>query len=86
MVDDNHVDIGGFIIKVDNNIGLDKDSIVVTAIAGTMLPNEEIIEEGHVCTLKDLSISDEESILKLEENYIIGNDFFQMEEKQYVGD
>lgn len=86
VVDDNHVDIGGFIIKVDNNIGLDKDSIVVTAIAGTMLPNESIIEEGHACTLKDLSISDEDSILKLEENCIIGNDFFQMEEKQYVGD
>ena len=81
VVDSNHIDIGGFIINIQESIHLNKNSLVVVAMPGTMLPNEELVENGHVCTYKDLSISEDENVLVLEDEYEIGSDFFSMGEK-----
>lgn len=81
IINSNEVDIGGYILNIQENIHLNPNSLVVVAIPGTMLPNETLLEEGHICTYKDLSISEEENILILEGDYEIGSDFFVMGEK-----
>ena len=81
VIDSNHIDIGGYSINVQESIHLNENSLVVVAMAGTMLPNEELVENGHVCTYKDLSISEDENVLVLEGEYEIGSDFFSMGEK-----
>ena len=75
------IDIGGFIINIRESMHLNENSLVVVAMPGTMLPNEELVENGHVCTYKDLSISEDENVLVLEDEYEIGSDFFSMGEK-----
>ena len=84
LVDENHVDIGGFEIKTENVCYAKPGTLVVTAIPGTMLPDERLLDEGHICSFRDLSISEENDLLLLDENFKIGNDFFEMEEKLYA--
>jgi len=76
-------DDSGFVIdKIDNYF-------VVKAKKGTFFPDKTVIKEDKICTYKDLSISDSDSTLRIDEGLIdedIGKDFFAMEEHENVGD
>ena len=76
-------DKSGFeIAKEDNNY-------VVIAKKDTLLPDKTFVKEDKKCTFKDLSISDSESILIIEDGLKdedIGKDFFDMEAHENVGD
>ena len=54
---------------------------VVVAIPGTTLNDGTITKDEHICTYKDLGISDEEEILLLDKDAEVGKDFFTMEVK-----
>lgn len=54
---------------------------VVVAIPGTTLNDGTVTKDEHICTYKDLGISDEEEILLLDKDAEVGKDFFTMEVK-----
>lgn len=61
---------------------------IVIAKNGTLLPNKKFVNEDKICTFKDLSISESESELIIEEGLKdedIGKDFFDMEAHENVG-
>ncbi len=55
---------------------------VVVAKANTRLNNGALVKEAHICTEKELSISELEEVLIIEDDEEVGNDFFMMEEKK----
>lgn len=65
------------------------DKYVVIAKKDTLLPNKKFVKEDKICTFKDLSISDSESELVIEDGLTdedVGKDFFDMEAHENVGD
>lgn len=65
------------------------EKFVIIAKKDTLLPNKKFVKEDKICTFKDLSISDSESELIIEEGLKdedIGKDFFDMEAHENVGD
>lgn len=80
VMNSNEIDIGGYLINCGKHSDLPNESLVVVAVPGTMLPDETLLECGHICTYKDLSIEDKDEILVLDEEYEIGSDFFQTKE------
>ena len=90
--------INGYIGKYDLMLG-DKDNsgflidkkdnyFIIKAIKGTFLPDKSCLKEDKICSYKDLSISESESILRIDEGLTdedIGKDFFAMEEHENVG-
>lgn len=76
-------DNSGFeIAKKDNNY-------VVIAKKDTLLPDGKFAKEDKICSFKDLSISDSDCELIIEDGLTdedIGKDFFDMEAHENVGD
>lgn len=65
------------------------EKFVIIGKKDTLLPNKKFVKEDIICTFKDLSISDSESELIIEEGLKdedIGKDFFDMEAHENVGD
>ena len=70
-------------------IAKDGNNYIVIAKKDTLLPDKTFVKEDKKCTFKDLSISDSESILVIEDGLKdedIGKDFFDMEAHENVGD
>lgn len=72
--------------------GLEVGQKVVLAISGTTLNNGVLIRDnsteyglinGHICTNKELNISNDNQIFLVDEEGMIGNDFFQIGEHDY---
>ena len=53
---------------------------VVIATEGTYLNNGQRVKDGHICTNKELGINEEETILVLNNDEQVGQDFFSLEE------
>ena len=75
---------------VTKSKSVDVGNKVVIAQIGTHLNNGEVIKESkiddkiintHVCTGVELGLLDENNVLILEEDAIVGKDFFSMEER-----
>ena len=69
-------------------IGKDGNNYIVIAKKDTLLPDKKFTKEDKVCTFKDLSISESNSILIIEDGLKdedIGKDFFDMEAHENVG-
>lgn len=69
-------------------IGKDGENYVVYAEIDTVLPDRTFVKERKLCTFKDLSISDSNSVLIIDEGLKeedIGKDFFDMEAHENVG-
>ena len=64
------------------NKGLMIKQKVVVAKANTRLNNGALVKEGHICTEKELSVSELDEILILDDDEEVGKDFFMMEEKK----
>lgn len=65
------------------------DKYVVIAKKDTLLPDKTFVKEDKICSFKDLSISESDSELIIEEGLKdedIGKDFFDMEAHENVGD
>lgn len=84
----NHDTYSAFIKNKDELKSGDK---VVIAINGNRLSNGDIVKErsgefgftdSHLCSLKDLGLEDNETILIVDEDEIVGKDFFSMEENK----
>ena len=82
----------GLMLADKNNSGffIDKkdDYFIIKAKKGTFFPDKTCLKEDKICTYKDLSISESNSILRIEEGLFdkdIGKDFFAMEEHENVG-
>ena len=74
------------VVKTDKLI---KGNKIVYAIVGTYLNSGDIVKEGnlegkllnaHICTSRELGIDDDNNILVLEDENIVGTDFFSLEE------
>lgn len=85
-------DVISTIIK-DKNINI--HDLVVVSKSGTRLNNGELVKEsvfedtllnGHICTNKELGLSFDDEIVVVDDKNMLGKDFFQMEETNYVGD
>lgn len=69
-------------------IGKNEEKYVVYAEKDTILPNKTFAKERKICTFKDLSISESDSELVIDEGLKdedIGKDFFAMEAHENVG-
>ena len=73
------------------NKQLDINQLVVVAKVDTRLNDgsavksgniDGILLNGHICSEKELSVSEEDKILVLDEDEEVGKDFFMMEEKR----
>ena len=84
IVDNNkllEVDINNQILEIPFEGNLNIGQKVVVATIGTYLNNGKIVKDyPHLCSYQDLGIMDNEDILIIEEDAIIGEDFFMMEE------
>lgn len=66
-------------ISVDN-CSLKAGDKVVLATKGTYLNDGQRVKDGHICTNKELGIDEKETILVLNKDEIVGQDFFSLEE------
>lgn len=61
------------------------DDLVVIALSGAGLNDKSIVtDEGHICSCKDLDISNDTNPFVLDEQCVVGSDFFLMEAKLYA--
>ena len=70
------IDLDGFQINVND--------VVVIAKENTMLPNGVRCKSKHLCIGEDLGFKNDFNIYKLDNDSLIGADYFQMEENWYV--
>lgn len=83
------IDLGSKKVNSFSAISLAKNDIVTVATINTILSNKEKVEayqihdvtiDSYLCSEKELGVSESNDILKLDNDSLIGNDFFQMEE------
>lgn len=53
---------------------------VVLAVNGTHLNDGQKVNNGHICTNKELGIDEKDTVLILDKDEIVGQDFFSLEE------